>query len=171
MRRALLLLLAVTCAQIGCSSDPSRGYTFASAYDKSIQTVATPVFDNRSYSYGLEALLTEAIAKEIARTTPWKITGDQAADTTLRGAITRVNRGKLGTDPDSGLVDELALVITVEFAWVDNRTGETLVARRNYRGAASFAPALPAQERIERGEQGAIETLAKSIVGEMRSRW
>ncbi len=174
MKAALLPCLALTLFSLliaGCASDASSGYRFGRAYDDSIRTVAVPMFDNRTFSYGLEALLSEAIAKEIARSTPWRITRRDAADTTLTGVITRVGRSKLGTDRDSGLVEEMALVITVEFSWTDNRTGETLIARRNYRGVGAFAPAFPARERIERGEQGSIETLARSIVGEMRSQW
>jgi len=155
-----------------CSSDPRQGYTFTSAYDSGVRTIAAPIFDNTSFHHGIEALLTEAIVKEIHRSTPWTVVRTDAAETTLRGAITDVTMRRLGgTGRESGLVQEMAVVMSVDFEWVDNRSGATLVARRNYRGAGTFTPAQGVGERLESGEQAAIESLARDIVGELRSQW
>ena len=45
---------------------------------------------NRTYARELPAQLTEAIVKQIEATTPYKVTGQGAADTLLRGTITDV---------------------------------------------------------------------------------
>ena len=42
-------------------------------YDESIRTVAVPVFNNSTFEAGLDAQLTEAIIKEIQRTTKWTV--------------------------------------------------------------------------------------------------
>lgn len=168
---AIVLALALVAGLWGCSSDPRRGYAFGSPFDESIRTVGAPIFDNVTFSHGLEALLTEAIVKEIHRTTPWAVTGADGADTTISGAITEVTLRKLNTDSTSGLVSELAVDIAVDFEWRDNRSGQTILARRNFRGVGSFAPGPGAREPIELGEQAAIERLAVAIVSELRSDW
>jgi hypothetical protein len=170
--RLLATLAAILSVALGgCASDPTQGYSFGAAYDDEIRTIAAPVFDNVTFSHGLEALLTEAIVKEIHRTTPWGVTGENAADTVLSGSITEVTLRKLNTDSTSGLVSELAVDISVDFEWRDNRSGETILSRRNFRGVGSFAPGPGAREPIELGEQAAVERLAAAIVDELRSDW
>lgn len=171
--RSLLAAALGACAALapGCASDPSRGYAFSSPYRDDVRSVAVPVFGNTTFEHGLEMRLTEAVQKEIARTTPWAVSSTGRADTTLAATIVEVDRRKLSTDQTSGLVQELAVEITVDFRWTDNRTGHTLLARRNFRAAGAFAPTLSVGERIETGQDGAIESLAAALVGELRSDW
>ena len=175
MIRAFFLLLAVA-SVAGCSNDPSRGYSFVSPHQaaddsRQIRTVAVPVFENTSFSPGVEVLLTDAIIKEIHRVSPWGVAIGDSADATLHGAITSARLRKLNTDDVSGLVSEMAVDLRVDFDWVDNRTGETVLARRNFRSVGSFAPGDGAREPIELGEQGAIERLARDIVHELLADW
>ena len=162
--------IAVACAALallqGCA-----GYAIESSYDTDIQSLHLPIFDNTTFIYGIEAELTEAIAKEIHRSTPWRVTSNRAADTSLRGAITSVEKRELSSDGVTGLVQELATVITVSFEWTDARTGEVRVARQGFSVAEPFAPLLGAQERPETGEASAVDRLARDIVAELRSGW
>lgn len=172
MSRLLIALALLASLPLGaCASDPNQGYAFGAAYDDNVRTIAAPIFDNVTFSHGMEALLTEAIVKEIHRSTPWGVTGENAADTVLTGSITEVTLRKLNTDSTSGLVSELAVDISVDFEWRDNRSGETILARRNFRGVGNFAPGPGAREPIELGEQAAVERLAAAIVDELRSDW
>lgn len=155
----------------GCSSDANTGYSFASTYRTDIETVAVPIFDNTTFSHDLEIALTDAIAKEIHRSTPWRVTSIDQAQTTLSGAITNSELRKLSRQSVSGLVLEQAVEITVSFEWKRNTTGEVLVARRNFKASDEFVPAQGAQERIELGERAAIDRLARDIVNELRSSW
>lgn len=165
IRLALAMLLC--CATLpGCA-----GYTLGSTYSADVATVYLPIFDNTTYVYGLEADLTEAIGKEIHRSTPWRVTSNPGADTELTGAITRVDKRRLSTDGTTGLVQELATVVTVTFEWKDARTGEVLVARRGFSVAEPFAPVRGVGERPETGEASAIDRLAKDIVAELREGW
>lgn len=168
-RALILALAALLCA--GCSSDPRSGYSTASTFDQNVRTVAAPVFDNTTFHHGIEMQLTEALQKELVRSTPWTVTREAAADTTLTGVITDVKLRKLATDRISGLVQELAVDVAVDFKWVDNRTGRTILARRNFRASGGFAPTNTIGERIETAEVGAVEALARGIVEELRSDW
>ena len=150
----------------GCS-----GYRVESAYRGDVVTVAVPIWENATFDYGLETQLTDALIKEIHRTTPYKVVANPAADTALTGAIRATDLAKLVGDSDTGLVQELGYTITVDFEWKRSRDGEVLVARRGYQGAGSFVPDRDASERIEMGQRRAVDRLAKSIVAELRSGW
>lgn len=158
-------------AGAGCANDPRQGYALASGYREDIRTIAVPIFDNTTFSHGLEAQLTDAIVKEIHRTTPWRVAPVDLADTELTGVITGSSLRRLSRQRDTGLAQELAVSLTVSFEWKDGRTGEVLVARRNFRTADTFTPAQGVQERIELGERAAVDRLARDIVGELRSSW
>ncbi len=162
----LALLLTVA----SCASDPNEGYVHGWSYDGDDRTVEVVTFENRTFSHGLEARLTEAIVKEIERTTPWTVQSG-GAETTLTGAIVRVDNRALGTNRDSGLIQEYAVEIAINFEWTDNSQDRVLVARNGFSGSGAFVPANRVQERLHVGEQGAVEALARSIVAEMRSDW
>lgn len=168
---ALALCCAALGAGSGCASDPTQGYALGGTHSSDVHTVAVPVFDNTTYNHGLEMQLTQAISNEIAKTTPWAVTSRDRADTTLSGSITDVRMRNLGKSQDSGLVQELGVDIAVSFQWTDNRTGKTLVARRDFRAAGTFAPVFGVGERLETGQLAAIEALARDIVAQLRSGW
>jgi hypothetical protein len=153
-----------------CSSDPTRGYSLRPAYDTGVRTIAVPVFENPTFYHGLEADLTEAIVKEIQARTPWVVvTG--SAETTLSGSITDLQMRPLTESRSTGLVEDVALVMTVDFEWRDARTGEYIVRRREFSATESFVPARPSNERLELGQQAVVQELARAIVSEMRSSW
>lgn len=155
----------------GCASDPTNGYAMASAYDRGIQTVAVPIFENPTYEHGLEMQLTEAIIKEIHRSTPWRVVDRERAQTEISGAISNAELRALGLDSDTGLVEQYAYDIGVTFEFRDRRDGSVLLARRNFRAAESFVPDRLAGERVEFGQRATIDQLARDIVAELRSSW
>ncbi len=178
MRRLFRLILASAlglCGALwffpGCASDPTGGYAFGSAYDSSVRTVAVPIFDNPTYEYGLEFELTEAIIKEIHRSTPWRVIDRERAETELSGAITSAELRALGTDSETGLVEQYAYDLGVTFEFRDRRDGRVMVARRNFRAAEAFVPDRLAGERMEFGQRATIDQLARDIVAELRTGW
>lgn len=154
-----------------CASDPRSGYTFADAHRTDVRTVAVPIFENGTFSHGLEFQLTDALVKEIHRSTPWRVASRDEADTTLSGSITSVELRRLSRGSETGMVQEVAVDMAVAFEWKRNRTGEILIARRNFRAPESFVPARGARERLEFGEAATIDQLARDIVAELRSSW
>jgi hypothetical protein len=136
-----------------------------------VGSIAVPLFENQTFSVGIEAQLTEAIIKELRRTTPWVVTAADAGETTLSGTITKVDLIPYSRERGLGLVQEMGVQMTVSFDWVDNRSGKTLVARRNFVATESCVATQPSGERLARGEQAAIQELARDIVTELRSNW
>lgn len=156
---------------VACSADPTSGYSFSSTFDPTVRTIAVPIFANETYASGLEVRLTEAIIKEIQRTTPWRVVGSGSAATTLQGSIDSVEMTRLSRHRDTGLAQEQALQVTVSFAWVDNRTGRTTVSRERFASIASFVPHEGVEQPIELGESAVVRELARDIVAELRADW
>lgn len=161
----LIMLLAP-----GCASDPSQGYSFASTFDTSINSVAVPIFLNETTSRGLEIELTETLIKEIQIRTPWHIANPDRADTTLVGVVTETDLLAL-SDSRTGLVQEQATRITIRFEWRDNRSGDVILSREQFSASAVFSPSRNVGERLEQGQRSAIEELASDMVSQMRSSW
>lgn len=156
---------------VGCSADPTRGYSFNSPHDSTVRTISVPIFANDTYSSGFEVRLTEAIIKELQRATPWRVVGSANAATTLTGSIDKIDMTRLTSQRKTGLIQEQALRITISFDWIDNRTGETRVSRRNYTAISSFIPHRGVGEPIEIAESSVVRELARDIVAELRSDW
>ena len=155
----------------GCSSDPARGYANVSPHDRGLGSISIPVFENTTHHGGLETMLTKSLMRRVQRETPWRLEAGAGADTRLEGTIVSVKLERLGVDRVTGLGNEMAVDMGVDFRWVDNRTGRPIVARRNFRAAATFVPAEGVREPIELGLQGAAESLAESILAELRADW
>jgi hypothetical protein len=157
----------------GCASDPHSGYVLGTTYDKGVRTVAVPVFENTTFTPGLEQQLTEAIVREIQTSTPWAITGQSRADTVLTGVLEGIELDRLTRTRNTGYVQEQAVALRVNFRWIDRRTGDVRVERERFAGASTFVPARGVEgesgERIEIGQRDAIEDLARAIVAELRA--
>jgi hypothetical protein len=155
----------------GCAASPNQGYAFDSTFDESMSTIAVPIFQNETTSRGIEVQLTEAVIKQIQQRTPWRLSTGDRADTTLVGVVTGSSLRTLSDDPQTGLVQEQAVQLTIRFEWRDNRSGDVLVARDAYSASAVFHPSRAVAERLELGQRSAIQELAEDIVSEMRSGW
>ncbi len=173
MRTGPVLALALLAAAFsaGCASDPTQGYALAWTYEDDVRSVAVPIFDNSTFATGLEFDLTEALIAEIQRQTPWVVTADERADTTLTGAVTGARATNLSSTPGTGLVQENAYELRVSFRWRDNRSGDVLVARDGFSAVGTYVPARGTGERREIGQRQAVRELAREIVAELRSNW
>ena len=176
VRRGLLAGVALAGAAAlmgvgGCASDPSRGYSFESTYDQGVRSVAVPVFDNYSFELGVDAELTEAVIKEIQRSTHWVVVGSSNADTTVTGVITDVRLETLSLTPGVGLVGEQGVRITIDFDWRDNRTGKLLASKRGLSTMEAFVPARGTGEPLQIGRSAAAQAMAREVVRSMRSGW
>ena len=174
---AVTLGAVLSCASVltGCASDPHKGYVLGSTYDAGVRTVAVPIFENGTFTPGIEQALTDAITKEIMARTPWRVVSRGSADTVLSGSIGDYRLQTLTRTPGTVLVQEQALTLRVNFTWRDNRDGAVRLERQDFSATTTFIPARGIAgepgERIEIGEREAIEELARAIVGEMRGEF
>jgi hypothetical protein len=117
------------------------GYTTQPNYDSHIHTVYVPIFKNLTFQRGLEFDLTQAVVHQIESTTPYKVISDRdRADTELLGTIAAVTKNLLNMN-QLNEVREAEMVITVQVAWRDLRTGELLSQpRKGGQDAPLFMP-------------------------------
>lgn len=174
----LRLVPAVLCLLLtGCgyqqSNNPdspqAKGYKWQSLYRQDIQSVAVPIFTNKSYYRGLEFSLTKALINQIELRTGYKVVSRQHADTILEGEIVKVATGTLSDSPTTNLPQEQLVTLTVNFTWKDLRTGKILVQRRNFQQAAVFYPTLGEASFV--GSQQAVERMAADITTELQADW
>jgi len=173
------LLLGLTAAVVGaiasllpgCAADATQGYVFQSAHSDERNSVAIPIFENPTFERNVHVELTEALVKEIQRTTGWVVTSRGKAGAILEGRIIDVDRQMLTEDRVTGFGQELAVTITIDFELKNALTGETIVGRRGFTGSGTFVPTRAVGERYELGRQAAIEDLARAIVDELRADW
>lgn len=167
--RAVVLAIASALPLAGCA------YRWGTTYSDDVATIAIPIFNNQTYTAGIEGDLADALAKEFQKATPWRVTSEGNADTTLTGVIRGSSLGLLSTRPQTGLVQEQSIIYVVDFEWRDNRTGELLIERQDFQAVATFIPARgedgSAGERFELGSRDALEEMAQRIVNELRSSW
>ena len=168
-----ICLLAGSACLVGCSSDPTKGYSLASQYDTSIKTVAVPIFTRGKHVFRreIEFRLTEAVIKKIELDTPYKVVDKGRADTELRGTLDLVSQRVLSFNPDDGLPRETEITMTVSFVWTDLRTGKIRKEVRNIRQAGVYIPASPLDEDFFQGSEDAVNRLAQRIVEQMESEW
>lgn len=154
----------------GCADDPRQGYSFSNPSTREARSVQVLVFRNATSEPGHEALLTEAIIKEL-QTRGYRVVQGATADSVLAGTIRSTNLRKLSTDPETGLVQEMGLSMTIDFEWRDNRTNKVLAARQGFTASDSFVAARGGAEPIEAGQHSVYARLAKDLVGELRGAW
>ena len=165
-------ILACLCALLpaGCASD-GRGFTQESPYSTQLRSIAVPAFANATKDRKVSQNLTEAIVKEIEAVTPWKVTAQGRADTMLRGTVTRYRLVLLSKDPTTGLANEMLVEATVDFEWVDLRTGEPILSRAGFASSALFTPSRPSQQPIDVGRFQVVQILARDIVDTLQEDW
>lgn len=168
---ATLSLIAVL--HSGCAA-----YRFGSAslFRPGIRTVHVPIVRNDTFRHDLGVRLSEALVKEIESRTPYKVTGDPNADSTLTCRV--VNQTKIVlAEADTDDPRALDAAISVRAAWT-SRNGELLMQNSvipsddlaiTFAQDSRFVP--EAGQSVGLATQAAIEQLASRIVSQMEVRW
>jgi curli biogenesis system outer membrane secretion channel CsgG len=168
---AVLLLAIAGCGYNQSGSTKNKlegGYQWNSLYREDIQTVAVPIFTNRSYRRGVEFQLTEAVIKQLEGHAPYKVVPRERADTILEGQITDVSSQTIARDFRTNLPREQRINITVNLLWKDLRNGRILLQRKLEKSAVYY-PNLGEGEFL--GSQSAVEKVALAIVQELQADW
>ncbi len=172
-RTFVLLLLPLLFCFPGCAT-----YQFGnrSLFRDDLRTIYVPIARNDTFRHDLGVRLTEAVIRQIQLRTPYKVTGDPAADSTLTVRFTsetkRVLTETINDDPRA-----LDALVTAQAIWVD-RAGNSLMQNQltvggnlatQFLQSERFVP--EAGQSIESTLQVAIDDLADRIVSQMENRW
>ena len=170
-------IIALICLLSGCgyqvsgkySSTPNSGYKWQSLYRQDVQTVAVPIFQNRSFTRGVEFELTKAVVQQIESRTPYKVVDRSEADTILEGEITNVHTNPTSYSPTSVTPQAQLLTVTVNFTWKEIRTGKILCQRKAFDQSVAYYPLLAEDQEV--GRSDAVTRLALGIVRELEADW
>ncbi|WP_068142661.1 LPS assembly lipoprotein LptE [Roseimaritima ulvae] len=169
----MALCLVSVLSTVGCA-----GYQIGphAMYRSDIRTVYVPVARNDTFRHDLGVRLTEAVNREIEQRTPYKVTGDPTADSTLTVRFLtetkRVLTETSGDDPRA-----LDAVVSVQATWLD-RSGQVLMQNQllpdnslafTFSQSGRLVP--EAGQSVETELQDAIDDLATRIVSNMEMRW
>lgn len=165
------LTLVMPLALSACASDPASGYSFKPSFRDDVTSVNVQMFQNQTFYHGLESELSSAVITELRRQSPYKILNSEQAQTTLTGTIVRADLRRLSVGRDTGIAEDMAFLLTIDFTWKNARTGKVIVSRKEFTAAESFVPARNVSEPIEQGQQAAVSRLARDLVNELRSSW
>jgi len=166
----ILVLAGCGYQQAGRYDQPMQSnYKWHSLYREDIQSIAVPIFGNRTYTRGIEFRLSEAVIKQMEERTPWKVISRDRADTILEGEITEASFLPLSHDYNTNLPQEQLLTITVKFVWKDLRNGQILGEEKSLSQSATYYPTLGEGSFV--GQQLAIEKLALAVVQRLEAQW
>ncbi len=160
----LLLILMVGCLS-GC------GYSSKELFPEQYNTVAVPIFENRTFYRGMEFELAEAMVKQIESRTPYKVVSPGTAQTILEGTITDVQQVQLSRRRPGGVPQEVELTVTIDFVWKDLTTGELITDRRGFAAVGRHIPTAGINEPFEVAQHAALQRMAEDVVSTMRSDW
>ena len=98
-----------------------------------INTIAVPMFINKTQSYRAEQVLTEAVVREMTSRSPYKVVmnDDGSSDAVLRGTVVTTNVYPLTYDSQSGRQSSAIVQINMSVKLVDKH-GKTLFENPNY---------------------------------------
>ena len=166
--RRLFLRLAATAplgVLAGCQTTPCIfGYKLGAGalYDENITSVYVPVFHNRAFQTtpyrGLEVDITQAVIREIGRTTSFRVISDPScADTELLGAVVQIQKQIMNRNQQN-MVRDGDVIVDVDVVWRDLRTNEILSMPRRprrsrwacFRASRNRRPSTPASRSRRR---------------------
>lgn len=163
-RLGLLALLAGVSLLTGC------GYSSGGLYRQGVQTVYVEMFQTREFRREIEFQVTEAIRKQIDRSTPYRnAESKEKADTILSGEVLEWREATLGRSFETGLPRETAGTLVIRYRWQDMRTGKLLVEQPRLVTTVQFVP--PAGETVFTGRYQAADQIARLVVESMAASW
>jgi hypothetical protein len=145
------------------------GYHTGSLYRQDVQTVAIPIFTNRTFYRNVEFDLTKAVINQLEARSPYKVVDRERADTILEGEVVEVRVGTLSESLRNALPQEQLYTVRVNFTWKNLRTGRILAQRKNFEQSVAYYPTLGEGQFV--GSQNAVEKLAIAVVQELEAEW
>ncbi|MBD3400870.1 MAG: hypothetical protein GF399_11155 [Candidatus Coatesbacteria bacterium] len=160
MRRLPMIALVSLVLFGGCR------YTFTPNLPPGIESVAVPVFENQTFTYGIEQTLTEEVIEELLTNSPLTVRDRDRADALLLVSITRyVTRAKTYDVEED--VKERELTVEVELTFRDLASKRDLFHVPTLREKVDYYDIDVAGMEAETEEQAyerLVELLAERIV-------
>jgi hypothetical protein len=142
------------------------GYSMRGNLPDHIQTVAVPVFTNRTAEPAVENFLTSAVVEAFSTNGRLRVVGPENADSLLEGEVIGYALESIAFDRQAN-VRQYRLVVTMNLRFRDLRRNTILYEQQGLREKADFQVAGAVSQTISR-EEGAVRSaaidIARSIV-------
>jgi outer membrane lipopolysaccharide assembly protein LptE/RlpB len=152
--RALALGLLVA-AGAGC------GYSFRGTLPEYIQTVAVPVFANKTGEPRIESLLTNAVVEAFSTNGRLRVVRREDADAVLEGEVIGYNVQSISYDSQAN-VRQYRLTVTMNLKLLDMKKSGVLFEEHNLREKADFQVMNAVSQTIS-VEETALRTAATEV--------
>jgi len=160
---AFSLLCFCGCAEI-------TGYSNQSLFPADVSSVCLEMFENKSFRRGIEYKLTDALAKRIEASTPYKIISSKdRADSVISGQIVRVNELLLSVERETGRALEKELQLEAVVNWKNLKTGQLLIDNKSVTSQATYSTYQ--NQDFSYASALAANNLARGIVELMEKKW
>lgn len=166
IRRAVLLACLALAA---CSG--AKGFKAGTTLPTKYRSIAVPVFQNATYDRQVGYQLTEALQKRVQQASGYAIASEGTADTVLRGKVTKVDIKQISQSLGTGLSEEVGVTVTIDWEWLDMRTGKPIVARNGFASSGMVVASRPQAEPLDLARYQAIQRLAEDVVANMQADW
>jgi hypothetical protein len=172
--RLLIIAPALLASASGCAAYRLGNETL---YAPDVSTVYVPMIESDSFRRDLGERLTEAVAKEIERVTPFKVVGTPDADSVLAARLVS-ERKHVTVENQNDDPRAIEINMAAEVSWLNRRRQPLCPPTTVPLPAELFIPMgqtaalLPeAGQSVASQQQIAIERLAQQIVSTMEEPW
>ncbi|MBN1795750.1 MAG: hypothetical protein JW804_03675 [Sedimentisphaerales bacterium] len=163
-----IFFVCISIGLVGCEG--ISGYSTESLYPDNVATVYVKMFENKTFERGIEYELTDALAKQIEASTPYKIVSSaDRADTILTGYIGPVGKSILSAERETGRPLEKEVLINATVSWKNLKTGDILLNAEQVSASATYSEWQ--NQGFAYGSTLAANKLAKRIVEAMEKSW
>jgi outer membrane lipopolysaccharide assembly protein LptE/RlpB len=137
------------------------GYSFRGNLPNHIQTVAVPIFANRTSEPGVENFLTSAVVEAFSTNGRLRVVRPERADAILDGEVVGYEVQSIAFDPNAN-VRQYRLLVTLNLKMRDVRQDKVLIEQRGLQERADFRVLGAVSETISR-EESALRAAAVEI--------
>ena len=143
-------------------------YSFSGSLAPHLQTVAVPLFENRTAEFGVAEELTDRLIDEFNRDNSLKIADQSAADVLVEGTVLRID-DRAGAFTEQERVQNLQVYLTVSIVVTDQVKKQVMWEERLTQ-FGEFDPAEGPDARQD-GIAEAIEKTTEQILNKTVSGW
>jgi outer membrane lipopolysaccharide assembly protein LptE/RlpB len=137
------------------------GYSFRGNLPEHIQTVAVPIFTNRTAEPGVENFLTSAVVEAFSTNGRLRVVRREEADAILEGEVVAYTVQSIAYDSQAN-VRQYRLLVTMNLRMRDVRREAVLFEEKSVREKADFQVQNAVSQTISR-EESAVRSAATDI--------
>ncbi len=143
-------------------------YSFSGSLPPHLNTVAIPLFDNRTAEFGVAEEMTDTLIDEFTRDGSLKISERGSSDVLVEGSIIRID-DRAGAYTQSEEVEDLKIYVTVKIKCTDQVKRQVMWEERLTQ-FGTYDPAEGADGRLTAITE-AIEKTSEEILNKTVSGW